>query len=128
MFQLMDKKIIAILRSKILLNWPYDLNLYLLLYIVYVLALFQHLCFQKILGITITVTNQLGFLSFVWPDLGPNCLQRLSAEDTSRQRVNCSGSRLDNVFKANLVHETTRIKLQDQAAQIHHQTVLALFS
>ena len=22
------------------------------------------------------------------PDLGPNCLQRLSAEDTSRQRVN----------------------------------------
>ena len=24
---------------------------------------------------------------FVWHDLGPNCLQRLSAEDTSRQRV-----------------------------------------
>ena len=24
---------------------------------------------------------------FVTPDLGPNCLQRLSAEDTSRQRV-----------------------------------------
>ena len=24
---------------------------------------------------------------FVWPDLGPNCLQRLSADDTSRQRV-----------------------------------------
>ena len=25
---------------------------------------------------------------FVGPDLGPNCLQRLSADDTSRQRVN----------------------------------------
>ena len=24
----------------------------------------------------------------VGPDLGPNCLQRLSADDTSRQRVN----------------------------------------
>ena len=99
MFQLMDKKIIAILRSKILLNWPYDLNLYLLLCIVYELALFQHLCFQKVLGITITVTNLLGFLSFVWPVLGRNYLQRLSAEDTSGQRVNCSRSWLDNDFK-----------------------------
>ena len=25
---------------------------------------------------------------FVGPDLGPNCLQRLSADDLSRQRVN----------------------------------------
>ena len=25
---------------------------------------------------------------FVGPDLGPNCLQRLSADNTSRQRVN----------------------------------------
>ena len=25
---------------------------------------------------------------FVGPDLGPNCLQRLSADDTSKQRVN----------------------------------------
>ena len=25
---------------------------------------------------------------FLEPDLGPNCLQRLSADDTSRQRVN----------------------------------------
>ena len=25
--------------------------------------------------------------NFVGPDLDPNCLQRLSAEDTSRQRV-----------------------------------------
>ena len=24
---------------------------------------------------------------FVGPDLGPNCLQRLSADDTSRQKV-----------------------------------------
>ena len=27
---------------------------------------------------------------FVGPGLGPNCLQRLSADDTSRQRVNFS--------------------------------------
>ena len=26
---------------------------------------------------------------FVGPDLGPNCLQRLSADYTRRQRVNC---------------------------------------
>ena len=25
---------------------------------------------------------------FVGPDLGPNCLKRLSSDDTSRQRVN----------------------------------------
>ena len=25
---------------------------------------------------------------FVWPDLDPNCLQRLSANNTSKQRVN----------------------------------------
>ena len=30
----------------------------------------------------------LGNCTFVRPDLGPNCLQRLSADDTSRQRVN----------------------------------------
>ena len=28
-------------------------------------------------------------LDFVGPDLGPNCLQSLSADDTSRQRVKC---------------------------------------
>ena len=28
---------------------------------------------------------------FVGPDLGPNCLQRLSADDTSRQRVKLIG-------------------------------------
>ena len=27
---------------------------------------------------------------FVGPDLGPNCLQKLSADDTSRQRVDMS--------------------------------------
>ena len=31
---------------------------------------------------------------FVGPDLGPNCLQRLSADDTSRQRVNKQNPRL----------------------------------
>ena len=30
---------------------------------------------------------------FVWPDLGPICLQGLSADDTSRQRVNFFHSR-----------------------------------
>ena len=30
----------------------------------------------------------------VGPDLGPNCLQRLSADDTSRQKV-------DRVFRVN---------------------------
>ena len=27
---------------------------------------------------------------YVGPDLGPNCLQRLSADDTSRYRVKCT--------------------------------------
>ena len=27
---------------------------------------------------------------FVWPDLGPNCLQKLSADDTRMQRVKVS--------------------------------------
>ena len=25
---------------------------------------------------------------FIWPDVGPNCLPRLSADDSGRQRVN----------------------------------------
>ena len=39
---------------------------------------------------TIRVSNSLDpdQTRFVWPDLGPNCLQRLSADNTSRQRVN----------------------------------------
>ena len=40
---------------------------------------------------TIRVSINLGpdqALLFVWPDLGPNCLPRSSADDTSRQRVN----------------------------------------
>ena len=39
---------------------------------------------------TIRVSNSLEpdqARHFVGPDLGPNCLQRLSADDTSRQRV-----------------------------------------
>ena len=39
---------------------------------------------------TIRVSNSLDpdqARHFVWPDLGPNCLQRLSAENTSRQRI-----------------------------------------
>ena len=30
---------------------------------------------------------------FVGPDLGPNCLSRLSADDTGRQRVNAYAKR-----------------------------------
>ena len=40
---------------------------------------------------TISVSNSLGpdqARRFVGPDLGPNCLQRLSADDTSIQRAN----------------------------------------
>ena len=40
---------------------------------------------------TIRVSNSLDpdqARHFVGPDLGPNCLQRLTADDTSRQRVN----------------------------------------
>ena len=40
---------------------------------------------------TIGVSNSLDPVQargFVGPDLGPNCLQRSSADDTSRQRVN----------------------------------------
>ena len=42
---------------------------------------------------TIRVPNSLDpdqDLNFVRPDLGPNCLQRLSADSTSRQRDNSS--------------------------------------
>ena len=48
----------------------------------------QNQLFQKN---TFRVSNSLDpgqARHFVGPDLGPNCLQRLSADDTSRQRVN----------------------------------------
>ena len=41
-------------------------------------------------GNTIRVSNSLDPVQvrhFVWPGLGPNCLQRFSADDTCRQRV-----------------------------------------
>ena len=47
---------------------------------------------------TVTVSNSLNpdqALFFVGPDQGPNCLQRLSEDDTSRQGVN--GHRLNLV-------------------------------
>ena len=53
--------------------------------------LFCHLFFLKnSFRNTIEVSNSLDpdqAPSFVWPDLGPNCLQRLSADDISRQIV-----------------------------------------
>ena len=47
--------------------------------------------FSKILSGITSVSNSLNpdqARQNVGPDLGPNCLQRLSADDTSRQRVN----------------------------------------
>ena len=38
---------------------------------------------------------------FVGPDLGPNCRQMLSADDTSRQRDNC----LDQTFLVSLINQ-----------------------
>ena len=52
---------------------------------------FQNQLFQKILsGIPLEckqLSKQFGFRHFVGPDLGPNYLQRSSADDTSRERV-----------------------------------------
>ena len=52
---------------------------------------FQNHPFQKILSGIPSVSNNLDpdqARHFVGPDLGPNCLQRLSADNTSKQRVN----------------------------------------
>ena len=35
---------------------------------------------------------------FIGPDLGPNCLPRLSADDTGRQRVNPANGTLLSIF------------------------------
>ena len=55
------------------------------------LTFFQNQLFQKILSGTLseceTVLDQDQDRQKVGPDLGPNCLQRLSAED-SEERVN----------------------------------------
>ena len=54
------------------------------------LILFKINFFAKSFKYTIRVFNSLDpdqARLFVGPDLGPNCLQRLSADDTSRQSV-----------------------------------------
>ena len=51
---------------------------------------FQNQLLREILSQIPSVSNCLDpdqARHFVGPDLGPNCLQRLSADDTSRQRV-----------------------------------------
>ena len=57
---------------------------------------------------TIGVSNSLDLdqaQHFVGPDLGPNCLQRLSAEDTSRQRVKEERHlSATSVYKKRLIH------------------------
>ena len=53
-------------------------------------------CFNFFVRTTIRVANSLDpdqARHFVGPDLSPNCLQRLSAHDTSRQRVKTSAIR-----------------------------------
>ena len=44
---------------------------------------------------------------FVGPDLGPNCLQRLSAGNTSRQRVNESGLYFHQQSHVHVIVEST---------------------
>ena len=54
------------------------------------LLLFQNNLSKYSFRNTIRVSNRFDpdqVQPFVGPDLGPNCLQRLSADDTSRQRV-----------------------------------------
>ena len=51
---------------------------------------FQNHLFQKILSGIQYLSNSLDPVQaqhFVGPELGPNCLQRLSADATSKQRV-----------------------------------------
>ena len=54
----------------------------------------QYQLFQKNVSEISSVSNSLDqdlAILFVEPYLGPNCLQRLSADDTSRQRVKKTG-------------------------------------
>ena len=52
---------------------------------------FQNHPFRKILSGIPSVSNSLDpdqARHFVGPDLGPNCLQRISVDDSSKQRAN----------------------------------------
>ena len=54
------------------------------------LILFQNQVFGKIISGTLSVSNSLDpdqVRHYVGPDLGPNCSQRVSADDTSRKIV-----------------------------------------
>ena len=81
MFKLMDKKIMTLLRKK-LLNSPYGS------FINFACSFFSKSTFtKKSFTNSIRVSNSLDpdqAQHFVEPDLGPNCLLRLSAEDASR--------------------------------------------
>ena len=44
-------------------------------------------CFRNIIGVSNSLDPDQA-QHFVGPDLGPNCLQKLSADDTSKLRVN----------------------------------------
>ena len=59
----------------------------------------RQLMFPKPFRSTICVSSILDpdqVLQFVVPDLGSNCLQRLSADDTRRQRIKRVMNHLDN--------------------------------
>ena len=67
---------------------------------------------KNILSILLSVSNGLDLdqvRNFVWSDPGPNCLQMLSTDDTSRQRAKLvqrkeSWSKVDNSFSGSKKH------------------------
>ena len=59
---------------------------------------FSKKCFRN----TIRVSRRVA-VQFVWPDLDPNCLQKLSADDSSRQGVNILQVHYSDVCKCHTV-------------------------
>ena len=70
-----------------------------ILHVFWCLQIFFKIIFflKKKIRNTIRVSNTLDpgqAQHFVGPDLGPNCLQRLSADNTNRQRVNMQRNKM----------------------------------
>ena len=55
---------------------------------------------------------------FVGPDLGPNCLQKLSADDTRRQRVKGVIVQLVHVFFCGLMFQSTAMVMSRQSVNL----------
>ena len=67
--------------------------------------IFQNQHFQKVLSGILSVSNSLEpdqARRSVGPDLGPNCLQRLSADDTYRQSQ--QENMFQDLFSANITN------------------------